>query len=100
MGISIQKAVLSKTVNLRLGMHCERVQLTVTKLKTWYDVLLGIPWLEAHDPAIGWKERVLHLRCGQKNVIIKGERVNSLKQASQRPSIQMVTLPRMLKDCM
>jgi len=57
--------------------HVERVQMDICKLgKT--DVILGMPWLVAHNPEIDWeKEEVRMTRCPplcEKTVKIKGKK--------------------------
>ena len=50
-------------VNMSYKGHVERVQMDVCELgKT--DVILGIPWLAAHNPEIDWeKGKVRMTRC-------------------------------------
>jgi len=50
-------------VNMFYKGHVERVQMDVCELgKT--DVILGIPWLAAHNPEIDWKKgEVRMMRC-------------------------------------
>ena len=39
------------TLDISIGMHCERIPLLVTRL-SHYPIVLGIPWLRRHDPSI------------------------------------------------
>jgi len=64
-------------VNMSYKEHVERVQMNVCKLgKT--DVILGIPWLVAHNPEIDWeKGEVRMMRCPllcRRTVRIKGKK--------------------------
>lgn len=95
---SSRPAELTKPVNLRMGLHRERVQFTATTLKNGYDVLLGIPWLEDHEPAIGWRDRKLYLSCGGKRVVIQGETLCTVGRNVPKPVIQMVSLHQILND--
>ena len=45
-------------LDFRLGDHVEQLLGLVTNLGK-FDVILGMPWLEQHDPDIGWAERVM-----------------------------------------
>ena len=64
-------------VNMFYKGHVERVRMDVCELgKT--DVILGMPWLAAHNPEIDWeKEEVRMMRCPplcEKTVRIKGKK--------------------------
>ena len=64
-------------VNMFYKGHVERVQMNICKLgKT--DVILGMPWLAAHNPEIDWKKgEVRMMRCPPlcgKAVKIKGKK--------------------------
>ena len=57
-------AILHKVeVNLYFKGHVERVRIDVCNLgKT--EVILGMPWLQVHNPEIDWKKReVKMMRC-------------------------------------
>ena len=57
-------AILHKVeVNVYFKGHVERVQMDVCDLgKT--EVILGMPWLQAHNPKIDWKKgEVKMMRC-------------------------------------
>ena len=63
-------------VNMFYKGHMERVRMDVYELgKT--DIILGMPWLAAHNPEIDWeKEEVRMMRCPPlcgKAVKIKGK---------------------------
>lgn len=45
-------------LGLSIGDHKESVICFVTKLQ-YYQVILGVPWVEQHDPFIDWKTRRL-----------------------------------------
>lgn len=61
---------ITKAATLKVGRHKELVRLTTTPLKPSYDVLLGMPWLQNHDPAISWARNKLLLQCGGRRVIV------------------------------
>ena len=46
-----------KKVHFSLGGHKERLSLDIVKLK--YDVVLGMEWLQRHNPVVDWKGRLL-----------------------------------------
>lgn len=71
--VSRREAKLSRMVMLQLKQHKERIQFTVTDLKNDYDLLLGIPWLKDHNPAVAWSGKELILRCQGKRVVIPNE---------------------------
>lgn len=43
---------LTKEVNVRIGPHRERLEFVATTLDRGYDAILGMPWLEFHNPAV------------------------------------------------
>ena len=50
----------AEQVQLRLGTHCETIDLTVMPIKHQnFDVVLGMPWLTRINPAIDWTQRLL-----------------------------------------
>lgn len=50
----------AEQVQLRLGTHCETIDLTVMPIKHQnFDVVLGMPWLARVNPAIDWTQRLL-----------------------------------------
>lgn len=49
---SSKLAQISKVVNLNVGGHRERIQFTITNLKDGHELLLGMPWLQDHNPAV------------------------------------------------
>jgi Reverse transcriptase (RNA-dependent DNA polymerase) len=44
-------------ITLNIQKHQETLVLDVIDIK--YDIILGIPWLEYHDPVVSWKARTL-----------------------------------------
>jgi len=44
-------------IHLDINQHHEQIVLDVTEIK--YDLILGIPWLEYHNPVTDWKARTL-----------------------------------------
>jgi len=49
-----------KQLQLRLGTHCETIDLTVMPIKRQnFDLVLGMPWLMRVNPQIDWTHRTL-----------------------------------------
>jgi hypothetical protein len=46
-------------VHLRIGHHYEKVDLFITKLSPGNPIILGLPWLQEHNPSIDWETSVL-----------------------------------------
>jgi hypothetical protein len=53
------KAVTNSTTRqtLQIGLHKEEIYFYVADIP--HDILLGLPWLRSHSPAINWKENML-----------------------------------------
>lgn len=47
--------------NLRASTHSENIALAVVSVG--YPVILGLDWLERHNPAVDWREKNLSLDC-------------------------------------
>ena len=45
------------TITMKLKDHIEEITMFVANIGN-HDVILGIPWLEQHNPAIDWKTRI------------------------------------------
>lgn len=86
-----EQARLSTFVNLNLASHRERIQFVVTPLKNGHDLLLGMSWLQGHNPAVDWETKQLTLQCAGERYIIQGNRLQRIR-AKVRPKIQMVSL--------
>lgn len=56
-----QVSVETVPVTMAVGQHVESIAFDVTPLGNKYDVVLGISWLEDHNPTIDWRQRTLHL---------------------------------------
>lgn len=97
-----REATLCQPVKLRLKRHVETVQLTVTSLKSGYDVLLGMPWLRSHDPDITWSKDSLVLKCGDQEVLIRSEskykRDVCRSSASRVPQIQLMNAQKFINE--
>ena len=53
-------------VRLKLNDHEESMNLDITDMK--YDIVLGMAWLQKHNPEIDWKARVLKFpNCSHRN---------------------------------
>jgi hypothetical protein len=51
-------------VQLTIGQHEEKISLDIVNIK--YDVVLGMAWLQQHNPVIDWKARILKFpACSQ-----------------------------------
>lgn len=48
-------------VNLSIGGDSEVILLYVTRL-AYFDIVLGLPWLQYHDPEIRWAEETLQFK--------------------------------------
>jgi transposase InsO family protein len=47
----------TQSVTLDIEDHQEQIVLDVTPIK--FDIILGISWLERHDPVVHWRKRIL-----------------------------------------
>ncbi len=53
-------------VCLDINGHCEKITLDIVNIK--YDIVLGIPWLQSHNPMINWKARTIEFsQCSHGN---------------------------------
>jgi hypothetical protein len=62
------RTVVKKTtpISVDIQEHWERVNFDITKINT-YDAVLGLPWLEKHNPTINYKNRTIVFNgCGYK----------------------------------
>lgn len=94
-----REAQLSKVVNLNISGPRERVQFVITNLKNGPDLLLGMPWLQSHNPAVNWATKELTLLCAGKRFVFRNERLQPEQTISQRPRIQQVSLIKFIQDC-
>lgn len=92
-------ATLSKHVNLNVAGHRERIQFTITDLKNGHDLLLDMPWLQDHNPAVDWATRQLILTCGGKCFIVEGEQLRRLQHQDKTPKVHIVSAVQFLWDC-
>ncbi|MDB5910707.1 MAG: hypothetical protein JWP34_4821, partial [Massilia sp.] len=46
-------------IHLRIGHHYEWVNLFITKLSQKNPIILGVPWLQEHNPTIDWETSAL-----------------------------------------
>jgi hypothetical protein len=58
-GINIGELCHQVTLNLCIGSHEEKIMLDVVPIGQ-YQIILGLPWLEAHDPEITWSTGHIH----------------------------------------
>jgi hypothetical protein len=54
-GLVLEKVVISLTINEK---YFEKIPFLVTDLGK-FDIILGLPWLEKHNPTIDWKQKIL-----------------------------------------
>jgi hypothetical protein len=67
-GSSQSSHLCVKQVQLRLGTHCEALDLTVMPIKRHdFDVVLGTPWLVHVNPQIDWAQRTMTIAAKSKN---------------------------------
>ena len=53
-----------RNAQLTIGQHKEEMSLDIVNIK--YDVVLGMAWLQQHNPVIDWKARILKFpACSQ-----------------------------------
>src|SRR5215204_5054481 len=82
------------TTTLDLGHHSEAIELFITTLSPKHPVILGIPWLQKHDPFIHWSQNMLtfgSIHCKTRCLSWKGEPVPTSFEPSsnyQPPSIE------------
>jgi dUTP pyrophosphatase len=58
-GIRIGELRHQVTIALHIGSHAERLTLDVAPIGQ-HQIILGLPWLEAHDPDITWSTGHIH----------------------------------------
>lgn len=83
---------------MRIGQHRERLEFVATTLDGGYDAILGMPWLEFHDPAVTWKTQELMLTLGRKRVVIRGGHPIGVHRAQQTAQIHQVSAKVIQKD--
>lgn len=69
-----------------------------TTLDRGYDAILGMPWLEYHNPAVTWKTRELTLVLSGRRVVIRGGHPVGLSRAAQAPKIHQVSAKQIQRD--
>ena len=52
-GLKIGSLAFQVKVNIRIGAHEEQIVLDVAPIGT-HQLILGLPWLEVHDPTVHW----------------------------------------------
>ena len=53
-GLKISSLAFQVKVNIRIGAHEEQIVLDIAPIGT-HQLILGLPWLEAHDPTVHWR---------------------------------------------
>ena len=53
-GLKIGSLAFQVKVDIRIGAHEEQIVLDVAPIGT-HQLILGLPWLEAHDPTVQWR---------------------------------------------
>ena len=53
-GLKIGSLAFQVKVNIRIGAHKEQIVLDVAPIRT-HQLILGLPWLEVHDPTVHWR---------------------------------------------
>ncbi|GJX65099.1 putative reverse transcriptase domain-containing protein [Tanacetum coccineum] len=81
------KVVSTNTVlrgcTLNLVNHLFKIDLMPIELGT-FDVIIGIDWLANHDVVIIYGKKVVCIPCGNKTLIVKGEKVTEKKSKEKR----------------
>ena len=49
-------------ISLKMGAQSEQITLCVAPLQLSADVVLGMPWLQKHNPHIDWRQRLITFR--------------------------------------
>lgn len=70
----------ANSLNLQLGRYSESLDLTVLPL-SGYDVILGMPWLEDHNPFIHWQQKTVSFHHENQHHTLQSE--SSLHLISQ-----------------
>ena len=50
------------SIPIKLSKHHKEIDLDVFRIAT-HDIILGLPWLQKHNPKIDWVKRTLSLDC-------------------------------------
>lgn len=87
-----EEAVASKRFKLGMGTHEEHMVATITDLRNGHDVVLGIPWLERHQPSIGWQTRELALICAGRRHLVQGTRLTACDVSTKKSTINMISM--------
>lgn len=95
---SLTLATRSKASQLRMGAFVEELEMAVSQLSSNHDVILGIPWLERHEPAILWKSRELTLTCCGCRVRIRGEKLRPIAPSGASLAVQVISAKRLAQD--
>lgn len=79
------------TILLQIGSHQEKIRFYVAEIP--HDLLLGLPWLRLHSPAINWKDNTLTFTktCIDANHCLAPCMVNTLRPIPRQLSL---TRPR------
>lgn len=87
---SARPSWLSHRCRLKLGQYVGRFRFTVTELGNGYDVILGMPWLEALQPAITWDTKRLILQWDGRELVLEGRRLKGTgKQQATAPKVHI-----------
>jgi hypothetical protein len=66
-GLKIGELRHQVILTLKIGIHEEKITMDVAPIGA-HQVILGLPWLEAHDPEITWSTGRIHFRSHHCNV--------------------------------
>lgn len=58
-----------------MGQYAANFRFTVTDLGNGFDVILGMPWLEALQPLITWKTKTLTLNWRGQEPAVEGQKI-------------------------
>ena len=86
------------SIRLDLTEHSERITLDVIDQMN-YELILGMPWLEKHDPVISWKQGKISYQCDCVGHKIKEVSMNQLRAESKRTGQGMKTLWYQVNAC-
>jgi hypothetical protein len=89
----------AKQLQLRLGTHCETIDLTVMPIHHHdFDLVLGMPWLTRVNPQIDWAQRTLTIAAepvtGQPSTTLRLINSKELKRCVAQSQVEYIFVLR------
>lgn len=78
-----QPSWISTRCRLKMGQYAANFCFTVTDLVNGFDVILGMPWLEALQPSITWKTKILVLNWRGQELAVRGQKLQKTGAATE-----------------